>query len=99
MDAVRAERAHHVHGEEGEPAHDEAADDDAQGLRRLRLHAKPLHLRNTTSRHAWSLIRALETPIDLISRELFHRRAAFAVVISTIQINSTLETHVVNVQS
>jgi len=49
MDVIRAERAHHVHGEEGQPAHDEAADDDAQGLRRLRLHAKSLHLRTALS--------------------------------------------------
>lgn len=42
--AVDAERADQVHGEEGQPAEDEAADDDAQGLGGLRLHAEALHL-------------------------------------------------------
>lgn len=44
VDAVRAERTHQVHREEGQPAHDEAAHYDAQRLRGLRLHSYPLHL-------------------------------------------------------
>lgn len=39
-----AERAHQVHGEERQPAHDEAPHDDAQRLGRLGLHPEPLHL-------------------------------------------------------
>lgn len=45
MDVIRTECAHQVHGEERQPAHYETADDDAQGLRRLGLHAESLHLR------------------------------------------------------
>jgi hypothetical protein len=45
MDSIRAERAHDIHGEKRQPAQDEAADDDAQRLRRFGLHAKSLHLR------------------------------------------------------
>lgn len=44
MYVIRKERAHQVHGEERQPAQDETADDDAQGLRRLGLHTKSLHL-------------------------------------------------------
>lgn len=44
MDAVREERAQQVHAEEGQPADDETADDDAQRLRRLGLHAESLRL-------------------------------------------------------
>ena len=44
-DALLAEGRDEVHGEEGEPAADEAAHDDAQRLRRLRLHPEPTHLR------------------------------------------------------
>jgi len=47
MDAVRQERTHQIHAEEGQPAHDEAADDDAQSLRRLGLHAEPSGLHMT----------------------------------------------------
>lgn len=45
MDVIRTERAHQIHGEERQPAQDEAADDDTQSLRRFRFHAKSLHLR------------------------------------------------------
>lgn len=47
MDSIRAECTHDVHGEKGQPAQDETADDDAQGLRRFGLHAKSPHLRIT----------------------------------------------------
>lgn len=39
------ERSDQVHGEERQPAYDEAADDYAQRLGRLCLHAEPLNLR------------------------------------------------------
>ena len=44
VDALDAERAHHVHREEGQPAQDEPAHDDAQRLCRLCLHPEPLYL-------------------------------------------------------
>lgn len=50
VDALDAERAHHVHREERQPAQDEAAHDDAQRLGRLRLHPEPLHLQNQTKK-------------------------------------------------
>jgi len=59
MDAVREERTHQVHAEEGQPAHDEAADDDAQSLRRFSLHAKPSSL-HMTFFHALTTDRAPE---------------------------------------
>ena len=43
--AVLAEGRDQVHGEEGEPAADEAAHDDPQRLGRLRLHTEPTHLK------------------------------------------------------
>lgn len=45
LDAVVAERAYQVHGEEWQPADDEQADDDGQRFGRLRFHAEPFHLR------------------------------------------------------
>lgn len=43
-DALGAERPDHVDGEEGQPAHDEASNDDAQRLGGLCLHPEPLYL-------------------------------------------------------
>lgn len=48
-DALLAERADEVHGEEGQPAEDEAADDDPQRFGRFGFHPEPLHL----ERGAW----------------------------------------------
>jgi len=44
LDAVLAEGPYQIHGEEGQPADDEAAHDDGQCLGRLGFHAEPLHL-------------------------------------------------------
>ena len=43
-DALRTECAHHIHREEGHPATNESAHDDAQRLGRLGLHFEALHL-------------------------------------------------------
>ena len=44
-DAVVTEGPYDVHGEEGQPAADETAHDDAQRFRRLGLHFEAFHLR------------------------------------------------------
>lgn len=44
VDAVLAESANQVHGEERQPTHDEAAHNYAQGLGSLGLHPEPLYL-------------------------------------------------------
>lgn len=44
-DAFLTESSDKVHGEEGEPATDEAANNDAKRLRSLGLHAETPHLR------------------------------------------------------
>lgn len=44
MDAQLAKGPNHVHGEKGQPAHNETTDDDRQRFGRLRFHAKSFRL-------------------------------------------------------
>lgn len=81
MDAVAAKGAHQVHCEERKPAEDEPADDDAQCLRRLRLHSKSLHLSFNISlphlHHSWLLLGDLS---ELPQRHLITHHLTLAAV-------------------
>jgi len=73
VDALDAERAHHVHREKGQPTQNEPAHDDAQRLGRLRLHPETLHLRTqhlTQSENAEKVyIPEQRNGLELINRE------------------------------